>query len=135
MKIAQILTWNTHAVLDQLYSVCKSGKLRYCLKENLKGLAVPRESINEWLRSDKMDFPKDWDGDLIPFGNEVFKARFEDYLKNEVVDFEPYYFSEKLMEFADGIDGTQEMQLSWLFTENKPKQETKEEVVEQGDDS
>lgn len=47
MKITQMLTWNTHAVLDQLYSVCKSGKLRYCLKENLKGLAVPRES-NDW---------------------------------------------------------------------------------------
>lgn len=127
-KVQIYRAWQALPILTALHTNSESGKLRYASKQNIKGLAPHYESCMEWIRSDKLDHK--WEGDNIPFDSKDFVARFEDYLLAEMVDFEPYRFPEELMRFADGITGTQENAIAWLFTENAP---TKQPDT-QGDD-
>lgn len=123
-KVQIFRAWQTLPILNELYASSTSGKLRYAVKQNAKGLASHHESCMEWIRNDKLDHK--WEGDAIPFDDKDFVARFEEYLLSEMISFEPYRFSEELMQFADGITGVQEAALAWLFTENAPKAETKD---------
>jgi hypothetical protein len=132
MQIQFFRAWQTYPILDLVYKHSPSGKLRYAVKQNAKNLAPHYESCMEWIRSDKLDHK--WEGDAIPFGDKEFVARFETFLLEEKVEFEPYRFSESLMEFADGITGEQENALAWLFTENAPK-EPATEVAEESTSS
>jgi hypothetical protein len=120
MQIQIFRAWQTLPVLNVIYKESTSGKLRYAAKQNAKGLEPHYESCMEWIRSDKVDHK--WEGDAIPFSDKAFIGRFEDYLLEEMVEFTPYYFTEGLMEFADGITGDQENMVSWLFSENKPEE-------------
>jgi hypothetical protein len=121
MKIQMYIVWQSYPILDKLYADSTSGKLRYAAKQNAKRMASDHESCMEWIRSDKLDHK--WEGGAIPFEDKEFVARFETYLLEEKVEFEPYVFSEDLMQFADGITGAQENTIAWLFAENQPKKE------------
>jgi len=80
------------------------------------------DDIIEWIRADKEEHK--WEPTLGaegPSDGDEFYTRFENFLldTDEMVDYTPYTFSEDLMEFADGISGSQELLISWLFTENQ----------------
>ena len=125
MQIQYFRFWQTYPVLNLIYQGSTSGKLRYAAKKNARKMQDHHEDIMEWIRGDKLDHS--WEGDNIPFGDKAFIDRFEKYLLETVEEFEPHYFPEDLMQYADGITGEQENAVSWLFEENKPEKEEDDE--------
>lgn len=125
MDIQFIRFWHSYPVLNKVFGSTKFGKLRYAVKQNAKRMADHYESIIEWARSDKMDHG--WEGDNLPIEDKAFIGRLEEYLLKEKGSFEPYYFPEEWMQHADDINGHEEVALSWLFEENKPKEKEKVE--------
>jgi hypothetical protein len=119
-----MLTWNLFHIVKKVHTQTEKGKVRYPFGQNLKRLQPHFDSALEWIRSDKLDH--DWDGDEIPYGDREFVKRFDTYLKEEVVEFEPYYFPEALSEFIDGITGNEEPILALLYKENEPAKKEQE---------
>lgn len=120
MQVQYFRFWQSYPILNLIYANSSSGKLRYVVKKGARKMQEYHEDIMEWIRSDKLDHG--WEGDAIPFKDKDFIARFEDYLLETRVEFEPHYFSEELMQFADGITGEQENAIAWLFEENRPEE-------------
>lgn len=129
MEVQYIRVWQAHPVLNKIFGTTKFGKLRYAVKQNAKRMADHFDSILEWVRSDKLDHK--WEGDNIPFEDKAFLERFEEYLLNERGTFDPYYFPEEWMQHADDINGFDEINVAWLFEENKPKPEDPKAEVEE----
>jgi len=122
MKIQYGVIWQSKPILEKLFMTSESGKLRRRCKHNVKQMQPFWDDIVEWIKADKEEHK--WEpvpgGDGPPDG-DAFYGRFKDFLsdEDEVVDYTPYTFSEELMEFADGINGGQELAIAWLFAENQ----------------
>lgn len=130
MQLQYYRVWQTAPVLNKLYENTTNGKLRHAAKRNARPMSSTYEDIMQWVRDDMKE--NEIEGDKLPFDDKGFMERFETFLIEEKVEFEPYLFSEDLMQYADGITGTQENELSWLFTENQPKDEPEEKDGDEG---
>jgi len=124
MEIQYYLIWKSKPILEKLFMTSESGKLRRRCKHNVKQMQPFWDDIIEWIKADKEEHK--WEplpGKEWPPDGDAFYKRFEDFLlsTDEMVEYTPYTFSEELMEFADGITGQQELDISWLFTENEQR--------------
>lgn len=123
MKVQYIRIWQTKPILEKLFMTSENGRLRRHCKHNIAKMDPffqdCIEEAKKWMEEN------DVKGDTMPFDNPEFLKHFESFLlsTDEMVDYTPYTFSEELMEFADGITGTDELIISWLFDENQPKDE------------
>ena len=117
MKTSLLLGWNLFHIIKKALGTTTKGAARYPLGQNLKRLQVHYESAIDWIKNDKIDFK--WDGDFAP-SDADFQSRFDAFLKDERIEFEPYRFKDSVMEFVDGINADEEALISILFIGNEP---------------
>ena len=121
MEIQYFLIWKSKPILEKLFMTSESGKLRRRCKHNVKQMQPFWDDIIEWIKADREEHEWEAQPNGFPVDGDEFYKRFEGFLlsTDEMVEYTPYIFSEELMEFADGITGEQELDISWLFTENQ----------------
>lgn len=122
-EVQNFIVWRSKPVFEALFAGASNGKLRYAAKKNLRLLEPLFEDILEWIRGDKEEHGWEPGDNGFPADGDEFYSRFEDLLINEKVSFEPFLFSEELMQYADGITGMDEMLIGYAFVENQPSEE------------
>lgn len=127
MKLQYGVIWKSKPVLEKVYLNTTNGKLRRRCKHNVMQMQPFFEDIIKWINDDRDEHG--WANEELSIEErnklmEEADRRFIDFLlsTDETVEYTPYRFSEELMEFADGITGQEENDISWLFDENQPKE-------------
>jgi hypothetical protein len=120
------IIWQAKPVFEKMFANATNGKLRYAAKKNLRMLEPLFGDIIEWINGDKEEHEWEPLANGFPDTSDDFYKRFESFLINEKVQYEPYIFSEELMQTMDGLTGLDEMLISFVFAENQEEEEEEE---------
>lgn len=126
-EVQNFVVWRAKPVFEKLFVNAENGKLRYAAKKNLRKMEPLFEDILEWIRGDKEEHGWEATGNGFPEEGDAFFGRFEEFLLGEKVEYTPHLFSEELMQHADGINGLDELVISFAFTENQVEDEDNED--------
>lgn len=126
-EVQNFIVWQAKPVFEKLFVAAENGKLRYAAKKNLRMLEPLFEDILEWIRGDKEEHEWEPSANGFPDTGDSFYSRFETFLLKEKVEYKPFLFSEDLMQYADGINGIEELAISFVFEENQKEEEEEEE--------
>lgn len=126
-EFQNIIIWQSKPVFEKVFTNATNGKLRYAAKKNLRMLEPLFGDIIEWINGDKEEHGWEPLGNGFPDSSDAFYKRFESFLLNEKVEYEPYTFSEELMQTVDGLTGVDEMLISFVFEENQVEEGEEEE--------
>jgi len=123
MELQNLIIWQAKPVFEKLFAGSTNGKLRYSAKKNLRLIEPLFGDIIEFINGDKEEHEWEPGANGFPEADDSFYERFEKFLLAETVEYDPFFFSEDLMQYADGITGQEEMIIGFVFTENQPKEE------------
>lgn len=134
MKIKYESVWAIYPILDRIYkNGTTNGRLLRRLRHNVKQLGPFWNDILTFLEGDAKEhdwvYPETLGG--LPTHDAGFIERFANMLREGDLDYEPYYFSEALLDHIEGITGEDIERISWLFEENKPAEKEGVQQVEE----
>lgn len=126
----KLLAVVTVPIMKTVFFSTSSAKVRYCMKKNLEQLEAAYDDVQDWLKADQDEFGWEIVNNQYPMSNAEFAARYKAKL-DEVIPYTPWTMPERFTEFLDGINGQDELTISFLWKPIKEEAGTKtiEDVV------